>query len=287
MRKMQHRIARGGYCFALCLSILFFLNLLKAIRREGTGTTRILSLDNPHFLLPSIKQESLVSTHHAYNPTTVETTTIVPSLLQFWKGLVKPRAFAPWPANLPLPCFPPDGIMTTDKVQVPHNSSVSQGFFFLKTFKTASSTSAGVNLRIARNVARRLQEKQSDDVNNNATFDFCQARFDHGQPWHRHGATLFGNRTIFKSFLWAILRHPTQRAVSQFFHFAVSRKGQAPTDENFLRTMQKDKKNYYIQSLSLKRFFKNKDDGFLAANQIIQDYDFIGVTERIDEVRTQ
>ena len=180
--------------------------------------------------------------------------------------------------------------MTTKKVQVSHNSSISQGFFFLKTFKTASSTSAGVNLRIARNVARRVQKEQQSQVddtsnNNNVTFDFCKARFDHGQPWHRHGATLFGNRTVHQSFLWAILRHPTQRAVSQFFHFAVSRKRQAPTDENFYRVMQMDKKNYYIRSLSLTRFFKNKDDGFAVANQIIQDYDFIGVTERIDEVR--
>eukprot|EP00977_Amphora_coffeiformis_P015234 scaffold4457_cov169-Amphora_coffeaeformis.AAC.11 len=197
--------------------------------------------------------------------------------------LVHARAFEPWPMDKPLPCFAPDGIMTPQRVKVPHNSSVSEGFMFLKTFKTASSTSAGVNLRIARNVARRRQKHGQPHNDADEHFHFCKARFEHVKPWKFHGSTLFQNRTIGKSFLWAILRHPTQRAISQFFHFKVSRDGIAPTDENFRQAMQVNKKNYYIRSLSLKPFHDQKHDGFTFANEIIRDYDFIGVTERIDE----
>lgn len=183
---------------------------------------------------------------------------------------VQPRAFDPWPSGVP-PCFPPDGVMTPKRVKVPHNESVSEGLFFLKTFKTGSSTSAGVNLRIARNEARR-QDKD---------YHFCKARFDHGKPWKHHGATLFGNRRPRHSFLWAIIRDPTKRAVSQFFHFKVGRQKVSPTDANFIQAMRADKSKYYIQSLSLQNF--SEHDTMEAANQIIQDYNFIGITERIDE----
>lgn len=199
---------------------------------------------------------------------------------QNFKALaVKPRAFDPWPLDHPLPCFPPDGVMVEHgPVFVPHDRPVSKGFFFTKTFKTGSSTSAGVNLRIARNVARRRH----------ADFDFCRARYDHGTPWKFHAATLFGNRTIGESFLWGILRDPTKRAISLFFHFKVSRFEWEPNDANFIKTMRENnaKKNNYVRTLSLRPFHDQEHDGIEFANQIIQDYDFIGITERIDEVRT-
>ena len=178
-------------------------------------------------------------------------------------------------------------------MEVSHSQEAFRGFLFLKTYKTASSTAAGVNLRIARNVAaRRFQNTTSTAaaaVNTNtnvSSFDFCNARFDHGQPWHRHGLTMFGRRTKAQSFLWAILRHPTRRAVSQFFHFKVSRRGIEPTDKNFMAAMQEDKKLYYIRSMSTRRRVQvGRDDGYAVAREILQDYDFIGVAERIDEVR--
>jgi hypothetical protein len=188
---------------------------------------------------------------------------------------VRPRAFRPWPTDTPLPCFAPDGIMTKDKIDVPHNASVAEGIFFTKTFKTASSTSAGVNLRIAHKLARR-QERD---------FRYCKARFDHGHPWRHHASTLFGNRTVGESFLWAILRHPTDRAISSFFYFQVSRHKVAPTEATFRRFLPGDKQNYYITALSTQRFQLLLDDGIVFANQIIKDYDFIGTSERLDEVR--
>jgi hypothetical protein len=165
--------------------------------------------------------------------------------------------------------------MTNNEINVPHNASVSEGIFFAKTFKTASSTCAGVNLRIAHKLARR-QERN---------FDYCKARFDHGHPWRHHASTLFGNRTARESFLWAILRHPTERAISSFFYFQVSRHKVAPTEANFRRFLLGDKQNYYITSLSTQRFHNLRDDGIVFANRIINDYDFIGTSERLEEVR--
>jgi hypothetical protein len=152
----------------------------------------------------------------------------------------------------------------------------TRGFLFLKTFKTASSTSAGVNLRIAKSVAQRHE---------NHSFPFCQARFDHAKRWDGHG-TLFANRTLEESFLWAILREPTKRVISQFFHFQVSRAGVSPTNENFRKFVKRDMfKNYYLRSLSMRRVRRNETNDHTIANEIMQAYNFIGVSERIDEVR--
>ena len=305
----------------LVLNILY-ATVWEQSTASGTSTNRKLQVVVPSFLDSSTAfwlfaaqqqqpqqhlRESNPASYHDNNQsrfmaeppvsssTTIATTSHVDAATAV---IVQPRAFDPWPIDdVPLPCFPPDGIMTTQKIKVPHNASVSQGFFFLKTYKTASSTSAGVNLRIARNVAARLATSNNNSTNATLSFQtsppfaYCKARFDHGQPWHKHGATLFGNTTrgSGQRFLWAILRHPTRRAVSQFFHFKVSRQGVVPTDDNFYRAMQQDKKNYYIRSLSLTPFSNTnskQDNGFAAANQILQDYDFVGVTERIDEVCT-
>ena len=194
----------------------------------------------------------------------------------FWnESSVRPRVFKPWPLQLPLPCQPPEEDMLYQSTSKSHNLPATTGFLFLKTYKTASSTSAGVNLRIARNLARR----------ENHPFPVCRARFDHVTPWHRHG-TLFANRTTAKSFLWAILREPTKRAISQFFHFRVSRLGVEPTDERFQEfLLDSNRKNYYIRTLSMKRVFGNETNYEAISNEIIHAYDFIGVTERIDEVR--
>lgn len=263
------------------LAIVAALQLVSTSVRMGQGALhqadagRKLLLESKGGIEPGHyplyqKQEHQLSTEEA------ESEMQVTSVLSSEKErTVQARSFEPWPADLPLPCFPPDGIMVDNgSLIVPHDHPVSQGFFFLKTYKTGSSTSAGVNLRIARNLAHRQRRE----------FVFCNSRFDHALRWKSHGADLFGNRTIGESFLWGLLRDPTKRAVSQFFHFKVSRSGWEPTMANFQKTLRRDKHNYYVRSLSLRPFVDDRDDGFEFANQIMEDYDFIGVTERIDEV---
>jgi hypothetical protein len=94
-------------------------------------------------------------------------------------------------------------------------------------------------------------------------------------------------RNPTKSFLWTIIRDPTKRAVSQFFHFQVSRSKVEPTDKNFIKWIGEEQsiQNYYLRSLSMKSqdILSPNYDPIAAANQILKDYDFIGVTERMDE----
>ena len=75
---------------------------------------------------------------------------------------------------------------------------------------------AGVHMRIMHNAARR----QSKD------FPVCRGNFRHGLA--RQYASVRD-----QSLLWAVLRDPTSRAISQFFHFHVSRGKVEPTDANF------------------------------------------------------
>ena len=74
---------------------------------------------------------------------------------------VKPRAFAKWSNDTDFPCVPPD-----DKWWHPLvlRSPAHEGILFVKEMKTGSSTMAGVTIRIARNVARRLIQQQVSTV---------------------------------------------------------------------------------------------------------------------------
>jgi len=281
---MNERPTKSLRCIGATTAVAILVALQLLSQSLTIGRTTLYNIDGSRKLFSDSAESNTMreqllhleeKTQHSSRPTESETQwSLIPS-----KNMkVKPRAFDPWPDNRPLPCFPPDGVMIDNgPIIVDHENPVSRGFFFLKTYKTGSSTSAGVNLRIARNVARRQ----------NRDFDFCNSRFDHALRWKTHGAALFGNRTVGESFLWGLLRDPTERAISQFFHFKVSRFGWQPTDENFKRALRVDKKNNYVRSLSLRRFMDDEHDGHDFANQIIQDYDFIGVTERIDEVRTR
>ena len=69
----------------------------------------------------------------------------VPSKTNF-SGILA-RSFEPW--KHPLPCFKPDLALET------HETPTNNGFLYVKPYKTGSSTTSGINLRIARNVALR------------------------------------------------------------------------------------------------------------------------------------
>jgi len=177
---------------------------------------------------------------------------------------VIPRAFPIW--SEPFPCFQPDKNWWKTKVV---RSPASLGFFFVKEMKTGSSTVTGVTLRIAKEMAKRLKKN----------FRICKSRFDHSLAYNLK----YGERDRKKSFLWTVIREPNKRAISQFFHFQVSREKLEPTDENFIEYMEHPVfTNYYLRSLSTK-LFKPNADPIKLANKIMLDYDFIGITERMDE----
>ena len=66
-------------------------------------------------------------------------------------GGVKARAFLKWPDHLSLPCF------KNDRRWNQGNSPTTQGFLFMKLQKCASSTMAGINIRIARYTAQQQE----------------------------------------------------------------------------------------------------------------------------------
>ena len=197
------------------------------------------------------------------------------------------RAFPAWPENLSLPCGKANPL-TWWKPNV-SRSPTKEGILFVKEMKTGSSTVSGITLRIARNIARRK----------NQNF-MCDCRFDHFPARDME----FINRDHRKSFLFTILRNPQARMTSQFFHFHVSRKKIEPSDENFKSFIIQNSymHDYYLRDLALipphdkqRRLMVHTykplemDPDPLRrlrrklANDIMRGYDFIGITERMDE----
>jgi len=212
--------------------------------------------------------------------------------------VIQPRAY---PSKFSLNTFPcnlePPNVEWW-KVGKESSSPIEEGFFFLKTHKTGSSTGAGIHLRIARNVAQqRLLSGNHTIIRSNNTTEkqhhvpMCISRFDHGTAQNMN----YGSRNRNKSFLWTILRDPTERAISQFFHFEVSRRSIEPTDENFrdfLLSKRARTNRYYLRMLSLTNETttsptqKNQTKYTRVHRQvqeILDGYDFIAITERMDE----
>jgi hypothetical protein len=114
-------------------------------------------------------------------------------------GGVVARIFPPWNQEA-IPCLPAES--TWDKYDT-QMTPTKDGFLFLKTFKTGSSTASGVHLRIARNIAKRR----------NVSTPICKSRFDH--VWANK---MYNQLDRQRSFLWTVVREPTSRIVSQLFH---------------------------------------------------------------------
>lgn len=182
------------------------------------------------------------------------------------------RVFHPYMHGLP--CFHPTDNQTRGRWpgKPPlHRGPTKNGFLYVKVHKTGSSSSAGVHLRIAQNVARRSPH---DD------FDICKSRCVHSKAQPSHGLDL-KQRHLNSSFVWTMVREPTKRAISHFFHKQVSRGHIEPTDENFKQYLPSYP--YAIDYLSTEGYRHGVDNPMEHANDIMQHYNFIGLTERIEE----
>jgi hypothetical protein len=208
---------------------------------------------------------------------------------QFLNGVVI-RAFPSWPENLPLPCGRAHPKMWWHPLQT--RAPAKKGYLFVKEMKTGSSTVAGIVLRIARNVAKR--------ENKNFT---CLSRFDHSAARDMG----YYERDTEKSFLFTVIRNPQTRLASQFFHFFVSRRKMEPNDKNFQGSFKEMPymQDYYLRDLALIPSGEKEKNTFIhryspsrigrvdpealktlrlgLANGIMRGYDFIGITERMDE----
>ena len=160
-----------------------------------------------------------------------------------------------------LPCFPPDPNWRIEK------STTDKGLLFCKPTKVGSSTAAGVHLRIARNAADRQRQN----------YHICHNSWQHGPVRKR-----FPNRDKAKSLLWTVLRDPTRRLVSLFYHFKVSVQGVKATAANFRKhSMEKGIKHLMMYQDWVS--FQRGSNHTAMIESILYDYDFVAVTERMDE----
>lgn len=164
------------------------------------------------------------------------------------------------------------------------------GLLYTKVPKTASSTLESIAIRMGRKHGQESEKKKC-----------C------GMHQHNNAGTMYGNRQKERSFLWSMMRDPARRALSRVFFTSVSWQQQDPTDDFVIRQLKKSTNRQFgtisdgqggfqMRYLSLDRIEKgsawtgarptvvlrpNRVEGL--AKQIVQDYDFLAVVERLDE----
>ena len=210
-------------------------------------------------------------------------------------------------------CVPPDPLHPNRFLKQPHlidavsnNNNTIVGLVFVKNPKAASSTGAGVTLRMAHRVGQRIllsgQSKTNDNNSTTATSlqlllaaSSCVRNWTHAFANHRgHAMTKRNER---RSVAWTIVRDPARRDVSAFLFFEHARQGVPPTDDNMLEYLQAGKSGQfrylwgeYIADHHHQAEFvnwwhrHNKTGGFNRVfASLLELYDFIAVAERMEE----
>jgi hypothetical protein len=99
----------------------------------------------------------------------------------------------------------------------------------------------------------------------------------------------FHQRDTTQSFLWTMLREPTQRYISEFFHFDVTRKTPPrPTrtiPQAFVRYLRHGphSNHHSLQWLAVQGYTYGKSNPYQTAQSILNTYNFIGIAERFNE----
>jgi hypothetical protein len=154
------------------------------------------------------------------------------------------------------------------------NKTKVHGLVFVKLPKAASSTGAGIAIRIARSVGKRVLKKKKG----NKPKQQCAHTYQHGRGFRRRESP---------SILWTILRDPSNRALSEYFHFQVSRQGVVPTSESmirFLQTRQSYQLDYiYSRSASKKSTVIVNTPAKVIQHYVMEEYNFVALVERLDE----
>lgn len=179
------------------------------------------------------------------------------------------KIFRKW--NKPFPCFVP---IEEKEVDEKARDGKFNGLLYIKVPKTGSSTLAGINLRIAhRHVPSNMNVKR------------CSCTYGH----HKAERLNLPHRSKNTTFLWTVVRQPTSQIISRFFHFRVGRKKVLPNLINFksfvkTKDVGEDAQARYVSPRILTlNDTKTEERRIETTQEIINHYDFMGITERLDE----
>lgn len=100
-----------------------------------------------------------------------------------------------------------------------------EGLLFQRPVKTGSTTLTAIILRLVE----RYLPKQSSGMTR------CKYRAMHATS----RSLEFGKRKKNQSYLLSVVRDPTHKAISRYFHFDVSIGQKVPTDEHFIQIMRR------------------------------------------------
>ena len=160
---------------------------------------------------------------------------------------------------------------------VPQDSPENQGIFYIKVPKTSSSTLAHVTSRMAAKESLR-QGYPTDQL--------CKT---HDPMVHSAASDLnAAGRDKEKSFLWTVVRHPNDRAVSHFgmrLSFGNVINNQKVFRENLVEnaSFKTNTQLAFMSTKKLKDFKLNDDEIAEYAQDILDEYNFVGIYERLHE----
>jgi len=148
----------------------------------------------------------------------------------------------------------------------------NKGMYLVKVPKAGSSTAAAVSLQITDSVA---EEKGFSKP--------CVSHINHSPHYVSRTRPFF---------MWSTVRQPDRRTLSMYFFKNVSHLGNSYDSENLI-SMLDDEKNFQIKFMSKKlrsnttssiyKTLEEKDKLLASVYKIFHNYDFIAVTERMDE----
>ena len=178
-----------------------------------------------------------------------------------------------------------------DEAAIRTRADAKEGLFYVKEIETSSTIFSSVTARIARNMGRQQQQQQLDSSvangnTNNVTGKVCSTRVVSQR------ARRFRGRSIQKSFLWSVVAEPVGRLISKYYHYADSKQQATITDkrqitsrfQDFVLHNENQDYGYYFRSLSVKQ---NLNPYNMVRQpyirEILDSYDFLGISERMDE----
>jgi len=160
---------------------------------------------------------------------------------------------------------------------VDEDAPKDQGIFYIKVPKTSSSTLAGITSRVAAKESMR-QGFPTDKM--------CKT---HDPMVHSSASDLdCGKRDKEKSFLWTVVRHPNDRAVSHYgmrLAFGNVNNHQKEFRDNLLEnaSFKTNTQLAFMSTKKLKDYAMNDDEIAYYVQDILDEYNFVGIYERLHE----